>query len=478
VQDVHQGNLERPGLLAFLDMISRFFNSTAMRHHSRLSITELLPRLEDMINEVRQTTSIKDKTAIVQRFSDLHPFLESLYKSGRLHLTSSALDKQVLDNVTDTASYIFVEDLISDLESRSIAGHAAIRAVQSVLLMHEKHGELIRNIIDKDLRIRMGSKLILKAIGVEGFELPVALAEDIKDESSKKYFKASLTKGEVWFASRKLDGIRCLAFCSKAGGSKWSIELNTRQGRQLSRLANVIRAIKESLRGSDAESLILDGELCVVENGLDSKENFRAAASIVGSKEPDDSALSFVIFDALVKDEFTKNSQSESFGKRQERLWRHVRPSQSVSLLPHFKIDQASDYERMVEQSRLKGWEGVMLRRDAVYQGRRSRDLLKCKEFHDAEFIIVGYSTAPIRLIEDGFEKTEELISNIKIEYKGLAVEVGSGFSMEERRQFRDLGEALLGRKATICYFEESQRKGPEGSRPSLRFPTFKCLRD
>jgi DNA ligase-1 len=116
-----------------------------------------------------------------------------------------------------------------------------------------------------------------------------------------------------------------------------------------------------------------------------------------------------------------------------------------------------------------------MLRKDAPYQGKRSNDVLKVKQFYDAEYVVVDVQNGPFRVIVDGKEVEEDVMRNIVIEHKGYRVDVGSGFSLEQRRLYKENPDAILGKQVTIQYFEMSTNmKGTE----SLRFPTFKAIYD
>ena len=63
------------------------------------------------------------------------------------------------------------------------------------------------------------------------------------------------------------------------------------------------------------------------------------------------------------------------------------------------------------------------------------------------------------------------MLSRIIIEHKGNEVGVGSGFSMEQRREYHQDPSQIVGKTVTIQYFEESQNKEGEYS---LRFPVLK----
>ena len=43
-------------------------------------------------------------------------------------------------------------------------------------------------------------------------------------------------------------------------------------------------------------------------------------------------------------------------------------------------------FEEMVNYATQQGWEGLMLRKNVGYCGKRNKDLLKVKKFYDAEY--------------------------------------------------------------------------------------------
>jgi DNA ligase-1 len=59
------------------------------------------------------------------------------------------------------------------------------------------------------------------------------------------------------------------------------------------------------------------------------------------------------------------------------------------------------------------------------------------------------------------------------IEHKGHIVRVGSGFSIDQRKEFYQDPKKILNKEITVQYFQETQNQ--EGG-ISLRFPTFKIL--
>ena len=125
----------------------------------------------------------------------------------------------------------------------------------------------------------------------------------------------------------------------------------------------------------------------------------------------------------------------------------------------------------MIRDAEYLGHEGVMLRKDSTYEGKRSKNLLKCKKFHDAEYEVLDIEFDEHRVIREGKEVVIPMLANVWIEHKGYKVAVGSGWNQEQRIRYQANPEQLLGKTITVQYFEET--KNQEGGL-SLRFPTVK----
>ena len=119
------------------------------------------------------------------------------------------------------------------------------------------------------------------------------------------------------------------------------------------------------------------------------------------------------------------------------------------------------------------GWEGLMLRKNTIYKGKRSSDILKVKSFVDAEYTVVSVENSINRVIVEGKEIEEEMLKNVVIEHKGFKVDVGSGFSQEQRRHYFKNPEEIIGKTITVQYFEETYN---DKGGISLRFPTVKVV--
>ena len=116
-----------------------------------------------------------------------------------------------------------------------------------------------------------------------------------------------------------------------------------------------------------------------------------------------------------------------------------------------------------------------MLRKDDIYKGKRSNDILKVKTFHDDEYKVKDIMFGLLRYVKEGVEVEEEMLSGVLIEHKGNSVRVGSGFSIEQRQHYFINPNDIIGKEITVQYFEESQNQNGEYS---LRFTVGKVIHE
>lgn len=125
---------------------------------------------------------------------------------------------------------------------------------------------------------------------------------------------------------------------------------------------------------------------------------------------------------------------------------------QRINKMQTLVTDTNSPYLQMIEQQKIpntvalfdllnkvvmgKG-EGLMLHhQDALYQTKRSRDLMKLKKFEDAEATVIAYLP--------GKGKYEGLLGAILVKNEeGVTFKIGSGFSDEERSTPPPIGSLI-----------------------------------
>ena len=347
--------------------------------------------------------------------------------------------------------------LFSDLNNRRYTGHDAIRIVNTYINKHPEQEELVHCILDKDLKTKVGVKLINKVIPDFIPEFSVALAE--------KYDPKLVEWEDEWFVSRKLDGVRCLAIVDHFGNTTFY----SRTGKEFTTLGVVADGIT-SLGLSD---VVFDGELCLIDE--DGNEDFQGIMKQLRKKDHTIQNPSYKIFDMMTQDEFKAKKSNDNLYQRYKELLFTMEDNECpcLSVLEMEIVNDDDHFQQWVSKADDNGWEGVMLRKNVQYKGKRSKDLLKVKTFHDAEYEVIDTEMGMFPLTLNGKECEEEMLSCAYIKHKDNIVRVGSGFTIEQRQYFYNNPDAILGKIITVQYFEET--KNQEGG-ISLRFPTFKVL--
>jgi DNA ligase-1 len=349
---------------------------------------------------------------------------------------------------------IFV--LLDDLRTRSVTGHDAVGAVNSFVAKHPGREDLIFSVIDKDLKTRTAEKVINKAAPGLIPEFEVALAEKF-EEKLVNFAK------DKWYASRKLDGVRCLIVADDAG----KVTCFSRQGK----IFETLGVVEEEVKKIGLKNFVLDCEVCLLNNDSD---DFQGIMKMIRKKDFTIPNPVCKLFDFLTIEEFTSKKSKRTLSDRLAELPNLISAKHPVlHILPQILIENKKQYDDFMLEAVEKGWEGLILRKDATYQGKRSKDLLKCKNFSDAEYEVLSVEMGPFRYVLDGKEKEEEMLSCVTIKHKGYEVRVGSGWTIEERKHYFKNPNDIIGKTISVQYFAESHNQNGE---ISLRFPTVKVV--
>jgi DNA ligase-1 len=182
-----------------------------------------------------------------------------------------------------------------------------------------------------------------------------------------------------------------------------------------------------------------------------------------------------MVFDMITHEEFEAAHSDKTFKERYENLvWAIGDESKHVECLNQIKIDTLQKFKQFMDKSRELKWEGIVLRRMAsLYEGKRIKDILKAKDFKDAEYTVVSVVNTVMRHIVDGLEVESPMLGKVMIKHKENLVGVGSGWSIEERLHYYEHPEEIIGKVITVSYFDESQDK--DGN-CSLQHPTLVCI--
>jgi len=422
--------------------------------------------VQKVVDELNSTNSINDKKEILAKYANNEFLKKVLYYTYnpfyQYYLTPDNLDKYYDEDLGSLYEFTDLFEMLDILRKREVTGHKAINSVNDFCLRNEKYKDLIYKIIGKDLEIRMGVSLINKVIPELIPSFDVALATPFEDVA------VDFTK-DTWYASRKLDGVRCLAVIDENG----QISLWSRQGNEF----ETLQKVKDEIAKLNLKDKVLDGEICLVDGN--ENEDFQGIMKEIRRKNHTITNPKYLIFDVIDGSDFRTKSGNTSYSSRYEELNDYLynykeKELNHLQIVTQSKIINEKHYVEFMENADSIGWEGLILRKaDSVYEGKRSKNMLKCKSFHDAEYTVIDLEFGPFRMIENGLEVTKEVLSNVVIEHKGNRVSVGSGFSIEEREYFKTNPNEILNKVITVKYFEESKN---QSGNYSLRFPTVKCI--
>jgi len=422
-----------------------------------------LQDLQKMINELNNSTSTNEKISTLEQYKGnvgvckLLEYTHSQFK--QFNVTPANCEKKSELITPTTHPDIFA--LLNDLHDRVITGNNAIGAVNAFTKKYPDYKELIYKILNRNLKTRVGTSLINRVIPNCIPVFNVALAQKYEAVAKNVDFET-----QEWFASRKLDGVRCITIVSPNG----TVNCYSRAGKEFLTLDK----IKTDIAAMGVRGVVFDGEVCLVDENGD--EDFQGIMKEIRKKNHTIANPKFFVFDYLTLEEFDNQVGTTPLVERLKAgydLLPETIDCSVLEFLPQEQISNDGQFTEMAKDAEEAGFEGIMVRKNVGYEGKRSHNLLKVKKFHDAEYTVLDAINGNIRWTENGKQIEKECLSSIIIEHKGCKVSVGSGFSKEQREMYYESPQDIIGKTVTIQYFEES--KNQTGGY-SLRFPVVKHI--
>jgi len=256
------------------------------------------------------------------------------------------------------------------------------------------------------------------------------------------------------FIQPKLDGVRCL-FTAKGAFS--------RANNQFMNVDHIEQALKPFFAKNP--TAVLDGEL--YNHGL--KDDFEKIISLVKKKKPTDQdkaeaseLVQYHIYDVA----------SMTIGTYTDRYLfilaeQSLKNKACLQVIDNNLVLDFDDAVVMHKKNLKLGYEGSIYRTTyGKYKGTRSWDLMKFKDFHDAEATIIGY--------EIGKGKREGTLGKfIMQDYEGneFGCPPGKGYNYKDLANMLENIHDYIGQWATFTYFERTKAG-------SYRHPHYKCLRN
>lgn len=186
--------------------------------------------------------------------------------------------------------------------------------------------------------------------------------------------------------------------------------------------------------------------------------------------------MTYVMFDMLTLEEFQNKKGTTKYTDRLNKLKEFYQKNKFIDNLCVVNYEYYNPKTLKIWEDRVKeyNWEGLMFRKDIPYENGRTNNLLKYKNFFDAEYVVKdvvldGNAT----VLVDGKTQRIKCVQSLVIEHKGYTVNVGSGLTQQQRIDFAEHPGHIIGKTITVQYFEETTDKD---GKLSLRFPTIKYI--
>jgi len=276
--------------------------------------------------------------------------------------------------------------------------------------------------------------------------------EDIKAMLAHKYNEDKADYPA--FIQPKLDGVRCL-FTAKGAFS--------RANNQFMNVEHIEQALKPFFAKNP--TAVLDGEL--YNHGL--KDDFEKIISLVKKRKPTKAdrveaaeLVEYHIYDVASMTIANYTTRLNYINSISNFQWNHILRRVDTKVALDF------DDALKIHKKNLKlGYEGSIYRSfEGKYKGTRSWDLMKFKDFHDAEAHIIGY--------EEGKGKREGTLGKFFMQDDDgnkFGCPPGKGYNYKDLANMLENIHDYIGQYATFTYFERTKAG-------SYRHPHYKAIRN
>ena len=414
-----------------------------------------------LFKQIQETSGTNDKKAIIAANKDNELFkkclvflLDSNVTTGIAEKKYDSLEARTSNWVHDNISKEFCE-LLDYIKQHNTGRDEDIIQCQAWSCgLDSDIKNFTRGMITKSIKLGCDKKVVNSAIPNLIPTFDVQLGTSIE--------KVKLLGNEKIFISRKLNGTRTAFVGDKC---------MTRQGKEYKGLDHIISDLQKLV----GKNTFVDGELLYKnKEGLSDSEAFQKGTGIAMSKDNDKSELKLVIFDMFPLDEFWSGKSKEPYSNRKKHL---IELGEKIIELGTDNLEivhmcyegyDHSEIWKWLDYAEQHDWEGVILNLDTPYECKRTKNLIKVKKFYTYDLEVIG--------VEEGTGRNKGTLGALVVKYKNNTVNVGSGFTDEERSYYWNNQDKIIGRVIEVKYKEITTDK--KTGLESLQFPVYVGLRE
>ncbi len=280
------------------------------------------------------------------------------------------------------------------------------------------------------------------------------------DQKNKKGYAMTLP----CIGEGKYDGNRCIAFFDKAANK---VILQTRTGKVINNFTDIEEKLAKVYE-SISKSIYFDGELYTDKISFNILNGLIKKKTIDAENKKNIDLVNYYIYDCFDLEHMDEFKQLD-----RKKFIEEVIPKKSSKLIvvKYYTLNTEADIRKKHAELVKEGFEGIILRSmNGLYElNKRSRNLLKYKDFMDEEFKVVGY-----HISNDGIPTVVwECETNEEVNGKRNVFSVKPQGTMEERAYLLEHANEYIGKMLTVKFqdFTDDVNGIP-------RFPTAVDFRD
>jgi len=438
----------------------------------------------NIIKQLEATNSRLSKESIVAKVigtADEYAFFDGAKMALSSYVTFGI--KQIPERKGTDGPGLKYEDfalIVTGFCNRSLTGNLARDTVEKMMqrATNDEWNYWYRRILIKDLRCGVSDKTINKVcktakrkdLMVPVFSCQLAKDSEGVEPEGKKAIEVKLDGMRVITIIYPNVSARTLDIGDPAGASR--VEQFSRNGKDLVNFTGIMQEISDVGFIFD-KPMVLDGEVM--------SANFQDLMKQAHRKRDVDTSDAILhLFDIITLDEFKAGVSHTPLNERRQNLVNFFNFAEKfmphVEMLGQEIVDMSTPggrarFRKINSDAITSGYEGIMMKNlDSPYECKRTDSWMKMKPFIEVSLNIVE--------CEEGTGKNVGKLGAFVCEGvddgKKIRVNVGSGFSDDERDDYWKNRDSLLGNVVEVRADAVTQNQNGDYS---LRFPRFKTFR-
>ena len=391
----------------------------------------------DVIKQLESVSSRNEKLRVLEEHKDnklLKKIFEYAYNPEIVWNI-----KDIPDIATPNENNIDLEKAIDylyeSLHVNSIRGNAAKELVKSVLeALSKEDSEIVSRMLRKDLRVGMNIKTIAK-VWKEflAFEFPVMLCASYSEKNFQNIRFPAI-------AQEKADGVRCIIVVKKN-----SVVAYSRKGQQIDITGTPLEFAMQSCKEGiyDGELLVIDDNEQILPRKIGNGIVNKAIKGTVSQNEKN--RFVFCAWDWIPENDYFNRRCNIPYEERLKILDNYLVRTKHVKMIETRIVNDLNEAKSFYNEVLSRGGEGIIVKNvDGIWEAKRVKHQVKMKLEKDVDLRIVD--------VIEGTGKNAGALGALVLETDDgkLRVSVGTGFSDEQRKEFWNKKNELIGKICTI----------------------------